>query len=324
MVSPHSSARAARSFLKQVGVGGVRPTGVGGDQQPGRARVVLLALLVPPAADGLHREGRSVAVRDHVHPAGVLSQVVDAVRDRDRSVGVCEVVVWGRDRRPFGAVGAARSGEVADRLLLLRIHAHHRQTLGQEPLGRGVDVPELSVAVGDMASGAGLGHTLEAEAPRAQQLAHGRGADRVACRGQLPGQVSQRGRGPAQRGDRVADLLRLDQGLECRHQARVALGCRSTSAAGAAHPSQHRGAAREFVASPRDGRLRYLRQPGYRRGPAMPEGIGLQGQVQAALSLVQMRQHRRELHVQHCQDGFRDSYGFPLPRHRPHSPRIRQ
>lgn len=77
-----------------------------------------------------------------------------------------------------------------------------------------------------------------------------------------------------------------------------------------------RSTAREFVASPCDGRLRYLGRPGYRRGSAMPEGIGLQGQIQAALPLVPMRRHLRELHVQHCQDGFRDSHGFPLPRHR--------
>jgi hypothetical protein len=55
----------------------------------------------------------------------------------------------------------------------------------------GVDVPELGVTVGHVASGPGLGHALQTEAHLMQQVADDWGADRMAGVGQLPGQVPQ-------------------------------------------------------------------------------------------------------------------------------------
>ncbi|GIH50600.1 hypothetical protein Mro03_57790 [Microbispora rosea subsp. rosea] len=44
----------------------------------------------------------------------------------------------------------------------------------------------------------------------------------------------------------------------------------------------------------------------------MPERIGFGRQIQPTLPLVQVRQERRELHIQHRQDRLRDRHGSPL------------
>lgn len=72
--------------------------------------------------------------------------------------------------------------------------------------------------------------------------------------------------------------------LQCRHQARVALR------GGPADPSQHLRPVGKLVASPGDGRLRHLRRPGHRRDPAVPQRLGLGGQIQAGRRL--RRVHR--------------------------------
>ncbi|RPK54099.1 hypothetical protein EES42_43585 [Streptomyces sp. ADI95-17] len=73
-------------------------------------------------------------------------------------------MVRGGDRLTFGPIGTPGAGEVTDRLLVLRVHTHHWQALGQEPFGSGVDVPELGITVVNLTAGPGLGHALQAEA----------------------------------------------------------------------------------------------------------------------------------------------------------------
>jgi hypothetical protein len=114
-------------------------------------------------------------------------------------------------------------------------------------------------------------------------------------RAQLPSKIPQRRGGPAQRRNRTTGLPRLDQCLQRRPQARITLGRWLASATGTAHPSQHRRAASKFGTSPRDRRLRHLRQPGHRGDPAMSERTCLGRQEQPALPLVQVRQQGGDL-----------------------------
>lgn len=104
MLSPHSSAKSARPILNRRGVRRVSASRIGGDQQAVGAGVVEAPLDLPPAAQGLYREGSGVAVGAHVHPAAVAAQVVDAVR----SVRAEEVVIERRSR-------AGRAGRTSAR-----------------------------------------------------------------------------------------------------------------------------------------------------------------------------------------------------------------
>jgi hypothetical protein len=220
-------------------------------------------------------------------------------------------VVRGCDGLALGPPDAASAGEAADRLLLLRVDAHHRQALGQELFDGGVDVPELRVTVGDLGSSPGLGHALQAEPHLMQQSADQRSTGRVPGRRQFASQVSQRRGGPAQRGDRISDLPRLNQQLQRRDQAGVTLSGGLAPASGPAHPSKGGRPFGQLGAAPGDGRLRHFGQPGNRLGPAMPQRLGLGGQIQAALPLVEVRQERRELHIQDRQDPFRYGHNNP-------------
>lgn len=60
----------------------VRATGIGGNRESRRVGKPLAAMGVPPAADRFHRELGGVGAVTGTHPASVVPDVVDAVRDR--------------------------------------------------------------------------------------------------------------------------------------------------------------------------------------------------------------------------------------------------
>jgi hypothetical protein len=125
----------------------VGPTRVRADQRPLSLGVHCLALLLPPAAQGRHRERGGVMIGPHADPAGVGPQVVDPVGDRLAQLLVGEVVhqhPLGLARRP--PLGAT-IGKAADQLLLLGVHADDQQASGQVLLGLLVDVAKLRVSV---------------------------------------------------------------------------------------------------------------------------------------------------------------------------------
>ncbi len=62
----------------------------------------------------------------------------------------------------LGLIFLARVGELADQLLLFRVHADNGLALGQEPPGGVVDVAELGVAVHVLSALFLLGGPLEA------------------------------------------------------------------------------------------------------------------------------------------------------------------
>src|SRR5271167_2079430 len=56
--------------------GPVTAATVGGDQEPLRPRVFLLAHRTPPAPDGFHRERGGIMIDSHADPSGVVCQIV--------------------------------------------------------------------------------------------------------------------------------------------------------------------------------------------------------------------------------------------------------
>ena len=148
-------------------------------------------------------------------------------------------------------------GQVADHLLLLGVHADHRLARPQVLLGLLVEVAELAVAVGMLGALDLLGGGLQRVAHRhASSFATVLGADRVALRGQLVGQLAGRLAGPPQRRLRIAPGGRLDQRVQGRQQARVALGRLGASRArrgGPARSARDPGRSRRSQAAPSSG-----------------------------------------------------------------------
>src|SRR6185503_44136 len=68
--------------LPQSRARSIAAAAIGGDGQPRGGPITLVANLAPPAANGLHREGRGVVVDANTDPAGIGREVVDAIGRR--------------------------------------------------------------------------------------------------------------------------------------------------------------------------------------------------------------------------------------------------
>ena len=142
----------------------VGPAGIGGDQQSGGVGEAPGAHLVPPSSDRFDRELGGVCAVADVDPALVVGDIVDAVRD-----GLGELVqvrvgeVMHLDplgvacRRPLGTA----VGVVAQQFLFLGVDTDNRLAVVDEPIRLGVDVAELSVTVGMLATLVDLGVGLQ-------------------------------------------------------------------------------------------------------------------------------------------------------------------
>jgi hypothetical protein len=164
-----------------------------------------------------------------------------------------------------------------------------RITVSEEGIDSGMDVPELRVPVRVTAPGAGLRGSLQRVAHLVQQLAHGGRADRVPRGGQLLGQVTERGSGPAQRRGRIAELGRLDQRVQRCLQSGIGRGQRLATTARRALSAQDARAPAQLVQPAADGGGGHTGRRGYRGDPAVLQRLRLRAQIQTALPLVQMR-----------------------------------
>jgi len=84
--------QALQCDLPQTAPAAIASSAIGCDQQRVGMRIAFDAHLVPPAADGLHRELRGVVIDAHAHPAFVATHVEHAVRNDLAQLGVREVV----------------------------------------------------------------------------------------------------------------------------------------------------------------------------------------------------------------------------------------
>src|SRR4029453_5291591 len=146
-LEPAGVGEAGQFLLPSPHPVAVRAPRVGGDQQPGRRRVAVPALTVPPAAQGRDRERGGVPIAAHRHPPGVGGQVVAAGGHRLLGALLGEVVGAHPYRlpRPMPLLPGRRV--LAEHFLLLRVHADHRLPGRGELLDLAVDVPKLRVAV---------------------------------------------------------------------------------------------------------------------------------------------------------------------------------
>jgi hypothetical protein len=109
--------------------------------------VVCSPAVLPPAADGFHRELGGVVVGSDVDPSGVVGDVIDPVRDGHRLVVGGERVAVHLDGILARTPGATGPVTVPEPFLGLGVDADHRLDVVEEGGGGGVQVGELGLAV---------------------------------------------------------------------------------------------------------------------------------------------------------------------------------
>lgn len=143
---PLSAANAANSaFHKPVAVA-VGPSGVRGDQQPGRRGIVVSAAGLPPTAERGDSERGRVVADPAVDPAGVRGHVVDPIRDHGLRLWADEeAVALDLDGLPDRSPFLPGHGQQPQLFRLLRVHADHRLARCLVLLDLRVDITELGV-----------------------------------------------------------------------------------------------------------------------------------------------------------------------------------
>src|SRR5260370_13618904 len=99
---------------------------ISSDQEPRRLRIVPPSHRLPPQANGIHGETRSIVVDADAHPASIAGDVVDAVGRCPAKLRDDEVVHAHRLRLPHRTVFTTTILEIADQLLLLAVDADPR------------------------------------------------------------------------------------------------------------------------------------------------------------------------------------------------------
>src|SRR5262245_48285467 len=205
--------------LPQPHARAVGAAAVGRDGQLLRSWIALAPHALQPAADRRHGELGGVGRDAEADEAGVGSDVVDAIGHHLAQRLVLEVVHVDADRLALGAVVGAAVPEVADQLLLLRIHGDDGLpcSLCRDYLG--VDVRELRIAVRMPGAFIGLAVVLPREAELRQFLGNRIGTDRMAHRRQSVRELVHALRDPPQWSFWVTQRGRLHEALQRWNQA---------------------------------------------------------------------------------------------------------
>ena len=150
------------------------------------------------------------------YPAGVVQNVVDAIRDRLAEVLVWEVV----DIDPFGLPGGlvlpATVLEVSDQFLLLGVNGDHRLAISRMLGDLPRQVAELGIAVLMLTTLSHLRIRLQTETQVTQHLGDRTVRHPMTRLGQRRSQVPRRLRRPHQQRHRIPPGLRIHQRLQLR------------------------------------------------------------------------------------------------------------
>jgi hypothetical protein len=145
--------------------------------------IALAAHAPPPAPDALDGEGCGVVIDADTDPAFVGANVVDTVGHGSALAGDDEVVDAYRLGPALAAQLAAGVLEIANQLFLFGVDGDDRLSAPSKALDGIIDVLELLVAIGMLATFAGLGVGLQAEAEVLEQAADQIGANAISALG---------------------------------------------------------------------------------------------------------------------------------------------
>src|SRR5665213_2995117 len=212
--------------LPQSDAVAVGPAAVGGDLQAGGVRVAHLAEVLPPPADRVDRELRSVVIDPDVHPALIRGDVIDAIRARFTELLVLEVVHADQLGLALGAPFPPGVLEIADQLLLFAVDRDDRLTVLQRLAAGRVDPPELQITIGMLAALTGLHVRLQAVPSGTQQLRDRHVLDLMTELAQPTSKMAHTLRCPQQQRLRITTTILVHQPLQIDQQPRIALAQR--------------------------------------------------------------------------------------------------
>src|SRR5579864_5854582 len=269
---PRALGELAKLPLPQADAGAVAPTAVRCDEQRGGTTVRRPPHQFPPAPDRVDREARRVVIDPDADPAFIAMKVVDAVGNRLALLWDDEVVHPHGLRCSFRPPLPAHVLEVADQLLLFRVHRNGRLRPFLVATHLFIDVPKLRVAIGMLRSFAGLSVRLQAVAAGLQKL----GDQAVACGVppclKLRRQATHALRRPTQWRLRITRRRRLYQRLQVHHQRRVLIARLLASTSRPARPVRAEGrAGLRLLNATYDRRPRDSGRPLHQGDPAMPQ-----------------------------------------------------
>ena len=204
-----------------------------------RVRIQAPAFMTPQAADRRDGERARVVVRPDIHKARVASDVIDAIGVGPWHVGGRKIMRTYPPRLFRGTPLLAGIVEVADELLLLRIHGDHRAAVPEAAFHRGVDVPKLRIPVRMVPPLFRVPVALEVVVEPPQELRHLRMADPMVSPPQGRGDGPRALTNPPQGRFRIAARLGIDHRFQGVHEARVRHRDGRASGAGAPDPAGH-------------------------------------------------------------------------------------
>ena len=213
--------------------------------------MTLRSHLLPPTANRFRREARRVVVDADAHPTLVLRDVIDAVGNGLAQLLVHEIVdqhFFGLSLRlPFPPAIL----EFPDHFLLFGVHRDHRLAAFLKRQDGCVDVLELGVAVGVIASlPSSCGCSANCTPPLFNKRPTVRGLTGCPCRVSSLGQLRRALARPTQRRLRIASRRRIDQPFQRGRQFGIDLVSTFATAARFSQPLRQRRLRDRLLAPP--------------------------------------------------------------------------
>jgi len=167
---------ALQVFLEEVLVRAVTPPAIAHEQDGGGVGVQTLAIVAPKHPQAITREGGRVMADSQMHPAVVLGEIIDAMRNDDATGQTGKIMIKHGDR--LLAIHFAIAIERSQALFLLGIDAQDGVARFKKLVDEVADMAELGVTVGRIATRQHLGHLAPSKPERIQNTAHDPRADR--------------------------------------------------------------------------------------------------------------------------------------------------
>ena len=300
--------QALKFPLPQSDAATITATTVGDNEERRSPRVGPSPHLLPPTADGMHREGCRIMVDAHGHPALIEAEVIHAVRDRLALRGIDEVVYANPLRTPPRTPFPPAVFEVPHQLLLLGVDRDRRLPAPELADHPGIDIPKLRIAIRMPGALLGLAIRLQTVSQIVQQLPDQPITRLMALRHQLVGKQPRTLAGPPQGRLGIAPAHRIDQLFQCRAQARIDRRRLLAPTAGSANTPLF---APRFTLglfhAPHDRAPRDADRSHHQRGPAITKGLRFRRCPKPTRPLVQRMLEHPILSPNHLKLGHTSS-----------------
>ncbi len=291
MTHMNRQATLVRKFLQTIFpeaiATAVAPATVRRDVQMFRVRINLLAQMLVPTTNRLHRELRRVMVDSHIHPTEIFLQVVNSVRRRLAEFLVDEIINLHQLRRTFWSPNLSVLPVIADQFLLFGVDGNDRTISFQKLFRLLVDEFELGVSIRIRSAFDRLAIAGKLIFQFVQQSTNLFRRNFKTVFPQSIAQFSRAFRGPTKGRHRIAFGGWFDEGVEGRQEFRLFFRRLFSSASFSSNSVRGKSfLVFEFFDSLNDGRSRKSRCSCDETHAAMPQAHCFAGRPESFLAFV--------------------------------------